>query len=303
MSNVVKRVQYSFRMDTPVEIEGIEMGVMADGMPFLTARGLAVLCGVAPSTIISWSGEWNPAASKGRDKNITELLHAQGYFEDYLFHPLIVDGVTHHAFPEAVCMAVLEYYAFESKSPNSSVALRNYRVLARAGLRSFVYARLGYSPNRAVPDEWSKFHERVKLNQVPPGYYSVFSEMSGLVIALIRNGLPVDEHTVPDISVGQSWSMYWRDKGLDSVYGERKKCMHVYPQSYPQSKANPEAWIYPVDSLGEFRRWMHREYLPLKFPKYLDNKVRRSSLPASTVELLLDGVERELSLQLPSRNR
>lgn len=36
------------------EIDGIGMGVFQDGSTFLSARGLARLCGIAVSNLLSW---------------------------------------------------------------------------------------------------------------------------------------------------------------------------------------------------------------------------------------------------------
>ena len=37
------------------------------------------------------------------------------------------------------------------------------------------------------------------------GWWSVFSETAHVVLNAIRNGLIVDSHTIPDISVGLAW--------------------------------------------------------------------------------------------------
>ncbi len=65
---------------------------------------------------------------------------------------------------------------------------------------------------------------------------------------------------------------------------------HTYPESFPQSQANPEAWIYPIESLGEFRRWLDTDYLPNKYPTYLKTKVKQGLLPPSTAALILAAV-------------
>jgi hypothetical protein len=120
----------SLEVHTHHEIDGIELGVLSDGTGFLTGRGLARLCGVAASAIFGWAPNWNPAATKGRDRKITDLLARHGYTENRLFIELRDGNAKISAFPDAVCMAVLEYYAFEADQPNRrDEALQNFRVI------------------------------------------------------------------------------------------------------------------------------------------------------------------------------
>jgi hypothetical protein len=279
---------------TSRDLNGIEMGVFADGAPFLTGRGLAALCGVAPSVINQWANDYDADSTKPRDVAITRLIEAQSYQGDELFYKTTIvtkigtkDEV--NAYPEAVCMAVLEYYAFEADR-RSEGALRNYRILARAGLRAFVYSALGYDPTRQLSDPFRSFHERLMLNVLPPRVYSCFTETAHVVLAAIRAGLIVDQHTVPDISVGQYWSKYWVANDLDDEFGERTRHPHVYPDDYAQSVVTPEAFTYPIDSLPRFRRWLDEEYLPSKYPAYIKRKVKDGALPASRAELLIESI-------------
>jgi hypothetical protein len=40
------------------EIDGVGMGVLSDGTPFLNLRGLAAMCGVDHSQIVRITGDW-----------------------------------------------------------------------------------------------------------------------------------------------------------------------------------------------------------------------------------------------------
>ena len=82
------------------------------------------------------------------------------------------NGVVHHAVPAAVCMAVLEYYAFEARTTNSEQAGKSFRILARKGFTDFIYSQVGYNPTGAVQVAWQQFHDRVSLtyHMVPNGY-------------------------------------------------------------------------------------------------------------------------------------
>jgi hypothetical protein len=271
-------------------VDDVEMGVLENGTPFLTARSLSRFCGVAVSTVLAW-GENSPiGGDRLKGGKMAELLISQGFEGDRLFEKInFIDNVEVNAYSDAVCMAFLEYYAFEAGRNCTEEAKNNYRVLARKSLRDFIYQSVGYDPSKAVPQIWRQYHDRLLLNPVPLGYFSVFRETSDIVISSIREGLIVDDKTVPDISVGLTWSKHWDNESLNDRFGQRTKYPHVYPDYFPQSQANGkiDAFVYPVDALGEFRRWLHLEYLPNKYPSYLKTKVKQGAIPASRVELLL----------------
>ena len=210
-----------------------------------------------------------------------------------------IQGQTVHAFPDVVCMAVLEYYAFEARD-KKPLALQRYRILARHSLKDFIYTQVGYDPNDALPQPWKAFHQRVLLNTSPAGYFSVFEETSAFVISAIRHGLIVDQHTVPDISVGICWGKYWTTNNLNTRFGERMKHPHIYPDDFPQSQAEPDAWVYPNEALGEFRTWLLSEYIPDKFPRYIRNKAKQGMLPASRASLMISSVAGDLGGGTPA---
>jgi hypothetical protein len=211
--------------------------------------------------------------------------------------PTTSSGVETHAYTDAVCMALLEYYSFDAGQWANATALRNFRILARQSFRAFIYAKCGYDPDRHIPDSWANLHERILLNdQIPVGYFSIFREIADLVVHMIKAGCPLDEHTVPDISVGKIWADHWGVNGFDEHYGNRRKHPHVYPDWFPQAAVNPvPAWIYPVTALGVFHNWMHAHYIPLKFPKYVENKVKAGVfLPGRGQQLVAAASARQL---------
>jgi hypothetical protein len=281
------------------EVDNIEMGVLKDGTAYLSQRGVARLCGVDESTIRAQRDRWSSGV---RDNEFAKTLQAQGYSKPEIFFDAKVAGTDINAYPEVVVMALLEFYAFDSKSP-STKALENFRKLGRAGFRLFVYRALGYDPANRIPPEWRAFHDRLLLNKPVPGYFNVFKESSDIVLAAIGQGLPVDSHTVPDISIGQAWAKYWKDSKLEAKHGGNKKADHNYPDDFPQAKSNPqEVNVYPVSALGDFRTWMETTYLPSKFPKYLDGKVSQGLMTPSTAELLLEAVVPDLQA-LPEKKK
>ncbi len=277
-----------------LEVDGIAMGVLDDGTPYLTARGLARLCGAAPSTIIELGLNWDEEQAKPRGKKILSMLKHQGFSREGLYIKTSLNGQPVSAYTDDVCMVILEYYAFDAGRNIIPDAQRNYRILARQTLRTFIYKGVGYDPKNQIPDSWKHYHDRVLLNDLPQGYFSVFREIADIVIYAIQTGLIVDTHVVPDISIGRKWSQHWKENNFDQVYGERQRFPHSYPDYFPQAKSNPQdIFIYPLEALGEFRIWMQEHYLPENFPTYLKKKVKGGYLPASNVELLLEAVEQK----------
>lgn len=266
-------------LDLGVEVErivaGVEMGVLENGMPYLTQRGLAAMSGAARSTIQELTQEWDEAQKagvfpRGRMTYFREYLESKGYSEPQLFIEIRKDGTPHYAYPDLVCMAIVEYFAFEAQRRNET-AVANFRNLARFGLQSFIYTALGYSP----PDRWKYHHDRISIlhGTAPEGYFIIFNEVSGMIIDLIGANLLVNDKTIPDISVGRAWSDHWKAKGFDKGIGARIKYQHSYPAYYPQAASNPQpAWAYPNEALAEFRRWFRHEYLTTRFPRYILTK-------------------------------
>lgn len=279
-----------------VEIDGIQMGVLNDGTAYLTARGLARMCGIDHTVILRLANRWDEEQYKPRGRRIRESLLSQGYPRNDLYIRTQARGSETLAFPDVVCMAVLEYYAFDAGLGNNSAALSNYRLLARSSFRAFIYNRCGYDPQQAIPDSWRTFHERILLNdQIPVGYFSVFREIADLVVHMIQAGCPLDSHTIPDLSVGKVWGTYWQNNSMDESYGLRVKHPHNFPDWFPQAVINPvEAWIYPVAALGDFRVWLYENYIPNSFPKYIDGKVKKGVFLPSSAQLMISAVSRPI---------
>lgn len=272
------------------EIDGVGMGVLSDGTPYLTIRGLARMCGVDHTIIIDITSDWIRSPLKPREMKIRELVRAQRVDDSIAFIALSKNGTIYHAIPAAVCMAILEYYAFESKKESESAA-KNYRILARKGFNDFIYAQVGYNPDGSSELTWQQFHDRVTLSYhtVPAGYFSVFKEMADVIVTMIRGGANLGSKFIPDISVGVRWGKYWTKENLDVIYGERIKYDHNYPMYFPQSASNPQpAFAYPDDALAEFRKWMRESYIPNGMPAYLNDKVRDGQISGPIARKALD---------------
>lgn len=220
-SNTSQQLEIDFQVEVQKSINGIEMGVLDNGIPYLTQTGLATLTGVKRSVIYDISTEWentfNDDIIGGKDRNslLREMLIKKGYQESKLYLEVTTNGQKHYAYPDIVCMAILEYYAFDSKN-KTDIALTNFRELARYGLQAYIYQSLKYSPF----DKWKYHNDRVSIlqNNVPQGYFIIFQEITGMIVDLIKANVTVNHKTIPDISVGKLWAKFWKDNSLSYQY-------------------------------------------------------------------------------------
>lgn len=289
--NITTATSGQIALDLGVEVQrdvhGIEMGVLENGIPFLTQRGLALAAGAPRKGIQEISQEWvdhfnDDFITKDRISFIRRYLFERGYTEPKLYIETVRDGTAHYAYPDVVCTAIIEYYAFESRSP-SQQAIDTYRRFASYGLQRFIYDSLNYTP----ADKWHYHNDRVSMlsDSAPDGFFTIFREITGMIVDLINADLAVNHKTVPDISVGQHWARFWKDNNLAEQYGQRTEYEHNYPGYYPQSMSNPQRpYAYPDAALPAFRAWFKAQYLPTKFPTYILKK--SNILPGGKEEAL-----------------
>jgi hypothetical protein len=278
-------------IEKDTDINGIGMGVLSDGTPYLNQRGLASLCGVQNAHIGTISSQWSEPDQKPRIKAIKDILAKSGLTYKTAHIEVVHRGTTHYCYPADVCLAVLEYYAFDAGQNCQPQARDNFRILAGSKLRDLIYSQVGYDPTRVHQKRFEKWHERIALNyqSAPKGFFHVFNEAHTIIYELVQAGAEIGERFVVDISIGQHWSKYWTDHGLELVYGERCKYPHCYPDSHPQARSNPqESWCYPLAALGAYRGWLQDDYIEGgKFREYLKTKVIRGELPPSVAELAI----------------
>lgn len=266
-------------------IDAFGMGVLSDGTPFLTQRGLAVLCGVQNAHIGTISAQWQEAVPKPRINKIRDILARNGHSPSRAHVEIKVGGRKIFAYTEEVSLAVIEYYAFDAGQFCQSEARDNFRILAQKGFRDAIYESVGYKPTPSFDDRWKPFHDRVSLayDSSPDGYFSVFKESAEVTVVLGEVGIYTDDKLIPDISIGQAWSLHWSEKCLDDVYGPRKFYEHNYPAYFPQAVSNPQQpRCYPESALGEFKRWLREDYIRGgKFNKYIGNQVHARKIEPS----------------------
>lgn len=290
-----KQGTLDFEIETERDVQGIGMGVLKDGTPYLNQRGLAALCGVQNAHIGTISSQWSEPDQKPRIKAIKAVLEKVGANPDSAHIEVMHKGVVHFCYPAEVCLAILEYYAFDAGTNVQEKARDNFRILAGSKLRDLIYAQVGYDPTGQ--NRFAKWHERIALNyqSAPKGFFHVFNEAHTLIYELISAGAEIGEHMVVDISIGSHWGKYWSDNELEDQYGERCKYPHRYPDSHPQSKSNPqESWCYPLAALGAYREWLQDIYIDGgKFKNYLATKVKKGDLLPSVAQLAIGAIEQQ----------
>jgi hypothetical protein len=296
-----RQVPLDLGIEIQKDINGVEMGVLENGMPYLTQRGLSTVTGAARSLIQTITKEWedhyeDEVIGKDRISFFKQYLLARGFNEPSLHIETVQAGSVHYAYPDVVCMAFLEYYAFESTG-NNATAVKSYRQFASFGLRSFIYNALGYSPEQKLLDSWRHFHDRVDMTatSVPPGYFSVFKEIAVMLVPMIRAGIFISDRVVPDISVGRAWSEHWEANKLGEKYGSRTRYDHEYPLYYPQAKSNPQpSFCYPEEALGAFRAWLTKTYITSKFPAYMLGQTKKGAVPMALANKALSAFGAQL---------
>jgi hypothetical protein len=274
------------------DVDGIGMGVLSDGRPYLNQRGLAALCGVQNAHIGTISSQWNETEQKPRITAIKTILEKSKFTAPTAHIEVRKNGVVNYCYPAEVCLAVLEYYAFDAGVNCQPEARDNFRLLAGSKLRELIFSQLGYDPTGQ--DRFKPWHDRIALNfqSAPKGFFHVFNEANTIIYELIAAGAAIGPKFVVDISIGIHWSKYWDDNRLAVRFGGRAKYPHRYPETHPQAHSNPqESWCYPLAALGEFREWLQNIYIEGgKFKTYLSGKVKSGELPPSIAQLAISTI-------------
>lgn len=276
------------QIDLPLEsadgakVDALGMGVLSDGTPFLTQRGLAALCGVENAHIGTISSQWREPLPKPRINKIRDILSRNGHELSAAHVEVRIGGRLVYAYREEISLAVIEYYAFDAGQFSQEEARDNFRIMARKGFRDAIYEAVGYKPSAPLDDQWRSFHDRISLNynSAPAGYFSIFKETAGITVTLGENGIFTGSSVIPDISVGRCWSSFWISNKLEAVYGARLEYNHNYPGYFPQAVSNPQTpWCYPEAALGEFHRWLREDYIRGgKFQTYIVGQVQKKQI-------------------------
>ena len=63
-----------FHVDKQAELNGIEMGVLESGVPYLSGRGLASMCGLDHTSLLEMANNWSEEKLKPRGRQINQLI-------------------------------------------------------------------------------------------------------------------------------------------------------------------------------------------------------------------------------------
>lgn len=121
---------------TYAEVDGIGMGLLSNGEPYVTQRGLAALCGVQNAHIGSISRDWS--SDKPRIAAIQSRL---GFKRAQAHRVLTHAGHRLYAYDTAIAQAVLDYYALDAGKHVQREALRNRDHFTDNGLRAHILAQ------------------------------------------------------------------------------------------------------------------------------------------------------------------
>ncbi|NEQ42154.1 MAG: hypothetical protein F6K00_00760 [Leptolyngbya sp. SIOISBB] len=257
-----------------IEVSGlpIDVGILPDGTPFMSGRELARACGISNSTLVGW-GETTPQiGDRYRAGKLANLLATYRYQGDRLFVP-IPNGTKFggranvSAYPYQACLAFLDYYAFEA---NKEAARNSLRLLSEKQLPQSIYAAVNepaqkVSPPKRIQPEFDPFRRRPLRNGIPVGYFSV-----GQLFATepMRSLLPLELHTALLTNIDKAWNRYWNIRQLRQQYGDR----FAMPQRPLNDWARTRQYVYPSVALAAFKDWLALNYLPDRYPSYLQRK-------------------------------
>lgn len=256
----------------------IEVGLLRDGTPFLSGRGLAKACGISNSTLVSW-GEFAPqAGAKYRSGKLANLLTTYHYRGDRLFLRLpseVTFGgkANVSAYPYQVCMAFLDYYAFAA---NKEAARNSLRILSKQQLPNFICNAIAQQPSAPKPDTKQPESDRTIRGKVPNNYFGVFQIASREKLGTAQNGLPLDVPITSPRNIEKAWGQYWHIHKLWEQHGKRVPYLRRSLDKSPQTTDGyRKTYLYPASALSDFKHWFYLHYIPDRFPSYRHRKAQQ----------------------------
>lgn len=145
---------------------------------------------------------------------------------------------------------------------------------------------------KSIQAEYAElFLELASINRPYPGYYSILESSAQMMLACVGAGLPFNQHSIALISIGRAFKNHWDKNNLNNFYPSPVKYRQIYPSSFPQSTSGyMDVWHYPLASMEAFENWMRTEYLPNKYPAYLQTKVKQGAITAEIKVQLISAV-------------
>ena len=127
----------------------------------------------------------------------------------------------------------------------------------------------GRAPQAGQPAALPYHIERHMLNaaKIPPSHFSILQETTFTLTApLEMRGHTIPSNVVPDISQGILFCKYAREHlGVDTDQ------LPQYEHEYPDGR---KVWanLYPVELLGEFRKWVNEQWLLTRAQAYFKTR-------------------------------
>lgn len=224
----------------------LRFGILPDGTPFATSRGLADMCGVDESTIRDIGQYIDTVFAKEgtRAFKIGKSLLMMQYTSNKLYEQIPYKGSNVNAYPEPVCIAILKYYAYQAGNNCTEKADELSSLLMTKTFRDFVYELVGYRETQRT--SFSNYvisrilhHHNVDKMPLPDGYFCLFDKMIDL---LQKFDLKIDyqlpdqwydcskgdvRFLEPDISLGRRFSQLFTSNAFikqdyyNKLYQER----------------------------------------------------------------------------------
>lgn len=131
-----------------------------------------------------------------------------------------------------------------------------------------------YGTTKALSPMMMRFSLNSKQNSTL-GYWSMLNKMVELfALPLEHNGFEIPENVIPDISTGQLFSKYLKEKGHDP-----ERICKTYTHIYPDGRQIPGVRQYPDSLYPLFTEWFQKDWLQKRCAKYIIDRTDDYILP------------------------
>lgn len=260
-----------YRLVPGYDEDGKETGYYTrepDGVSGMTVSALAEFCGVTQEAVTRLLNR-----VRDSDPITNDLPESLKPFAGKEWRLITNDLEGRLIIPDEVCSTVTEYYAFDARQyEGKQIAISNYRIAARAGLRVFIWSKTGYVPEflrkelKAHTTTYIERLENIRDHVVPDELWTTFREGAEVLLLVEKEmKVPVDQMDLCDGSIGSHWSKYREGKGWAIQSGS-------YIHVFRDQRRERECRAYDLSELSQFRKWLREKYVPYHLPEYLAHK-------------------------------
>jgi len=184
--------------------------------------------------------------------------------------------------PDEACYAIAEYYVFEARQyDGKEIATTNFRSIARAGMRVFIWTRTGFIPPafrqpevQPIPNTsvYIKRLENMRDHEVDYSLWTTFREGAEVLLFVEKElRVPVEQMDLCDGSIGIHWKNYRKDQPWADIIGS-------YFHLFRDQRGRREANAYRMNELPFFKQWLQECYYPVHLPQYLVDKYGKRAI-------------------------